>query len=206
GAEGHAGLLSFEFSVGRERIIVNCGSVPKGSSEWRSACAATAAHSTLTVADTNACDIDKDGSIAGHVQTSSVRFEIGGAHIAEMAHNGYMSRFGLTHTRTLQLSTDGEALQGRDLLKGKRGRDYTIRWHLHPSVQVSLSQGGKTALIRTPSGSGWKLKVDSGHLDLEGSIYCGGSAPRRTMQIKTSGITEDEDTQVSWTLSRERKA
>ncbi len=206
GMEGHAGLLSFEFSSGRERLIVNCGSVPHGPGEWRSACAATAAHSTLTVADTNACDIDSDGSIAGSVMTSSHRFEQNGTHYLEMAHNGYYSRFGLTHTRALQLSADGDTLSGRDALQGRKARPFTLRWHLHPTVQVSLSQGGQTALLRTASGSGWKLKVDKGRLGLESSIYCGSSVPRRTMQIKLTDVTSVEDTIVTWTLARERKA
>jgi uncharacterized heparinase superfamily protein len=205
GVEGHAGLLSFEFSTGKERIIVNCGSVPRGPTEWRAACAATAAHSTLTVEDTNACDIDKDGSIAGHVQASTHRFEQNGNHYLEMAHNGYVPRFGLTHTRTLQLSADGEALTGRETLQGRKGRDFTVRWHLHPTVKVSLSQDSRTALLRTPSGIGWRLRLTSGSLALESSIYCGTSVPRRTMQLKTCGTTTGDDTNVMWTLTRERK-
>ncbi|MDD4615640.1 MAG: heparinase II/III family protein [Alphaproteobacteria bacterium] len=206
GTEGHAGLLSFEFSSGRERLIVNCGSAPHASAEWRSACAATAAHSTLTVADTNACEIDGDGSIAGSVMTSTHRFEQNGAHYLEMAHNGYYARFGLTHTRAFQLSADGDTLLGRDALQGKKARPYTLRWHLHPTVQVSLSQGGQTALLRTPSGAGWKLRVEKGQLGLESSIYCGGAVPRRTMQVKLTDVTSSDDTVVTWTLARERKA
>jgi uncharacterized heparinase superfamily protein len=205
GAEGHAGLLSFEFSHGKERIIVNCGAVPNGNAQWRTACAATAAHSTVTVADTNACDIDKDGGVVGMAQTSAQRFEEGGAHGLEMSHDGYRPRFNLHLHRILRLSGDGETLAGRDILQGKAGREFTIRWHLHPTVQVSLSQGGQTALLRTPSGGGWRLRVESGNLSLESSIYCGNAAPRRTMQIKTSGITEMGDTVVTWSLTRERK-
>jgi len=205
GHEGHAGLLSFEFSVGKERLIVNCGSIPEGLPEWRTACAATAAHSTLTVNDTNVCDIDPDGGIAGHVQTFAQRFEENGTQVMEMAHNGYYPRFGLTHNRLLKLSADGETLTGRELLQARKRRDFTIRWHLHPSVQVSLLQGGQTALLRTPSGNGWRLRTERGELGLESSIYCGTSAPRRTMQIQMSGMTETDETIVTWKLTRERK-
>jgi uncharacterized heparinase superfamily protein len=205
GREGHAGLLSFEFSVGRERIIVNCGAVPGGEAKWRAACAATAAHSTVTVADTNACDLDSDGSIVGQMRSSAQRFEEGGAFGLEMAHDGYRSRFGLIHNRILRLSGDGESLSGREILQGPAGREFTLRWHLHPTVQVSLSQGGQTALLRTPSGSGWRLRIERGTLELESSVYCGNAAPRRTMQIKTSALTNDGDTFVTWSLIRERK-
>lgn len=205
GAQGHAGLLSFEFSVGRERIVVNCGSTPDGTSEWRAACAATAAHSTLTIADTNACDVDNEGSIVGHVQTSTQRFDENGTHGIDMVHNGYQARFGLTHNRVLKLSNDGDTLWGRDVLQSRGGQDYALRWHLHPGVQVSLSQGGQTALLRTPSGSGWRLRIEKGELGLESSIYCGNAIPRRTMQIKACGVTVAGSTAISWTLMRERK-
>ena len=206
GTEGHAGLLSFEFTYGRERIIVNCGSVPHGNAPWKTACAATAAHSTLTVSDTNACDIDSDGSIAGTVRTSAHRFEEGGAHGLEMAHDGYRARFGLTYDRSLRLSEDGETLSGRDILQGREGREFTLRWHVHPSVQVSLSQNAQTALLRTPSGSGWRLRLEKGTLALEPSIYCGTTPPRRTLQLKTSSITNAGDTVITWSLTRERKS
>jgi uncharacterized heparinase superfamily protein len=210
GDEGHAGLLSFEFSHGRERIISNCGAVPNGSAEWRAACAATAAHTTVTVGDTNACDIDSDGGIAGIAQTFTQRFDEGGAQGLEMAHDGYHARFGLMHHRILRLSGDGEILTGRDILEskagGKAGREFTLRWHLHPGVQASLSQGGQTALLRTASGSGWRLRVENATLALESSIYCGTTQPRRTMQIKTTGITTGGNSVVTWSLMRERKA
>jgi uncharacterized heparinase superfamily protein len=210
GQEGHAGLLSFEFSVGRDRIICNCGAVPQGSPDWRTAFAATAAHSTLTVADTNACDIDSDGGIAGDVRTGSQRFEEGGTQAIEMTHDGYRARFGLIHHRILRLSSDGETLTGRDILQsagGKNGgHEFTLRWHLHPGVQVSLSHGAQTALLRTAGGGGWRLRIERGTLSLESSVYCGGPAPRRTMQIKTSSVTGNGDTAILWSLTRERKA
>ena len=210
GKDGHAGLLSFEFSHGRERILVNCGSVSRSSlrenaAEWRTACAATAAHSTVTINDTNACDIDRAGGIAGSVRTKTQRFEEDGAHGLEMEHDGYLSKFGLKHHRILRLSGDGETLTGRDILQGKAGHEFAIRWHLHPGVQVSLSQGEQTALLRTASGGGWRLRIENGSLGLESSIYCGGTIPHRTMQIKTNGITQGGDTVVTWSLSRERK-
>jgi porphobilinogen deaminase len=49
------------------------------------------------------------------------------------------------------------------------------------------------------------LRVETGILSLESSIYCGTSSPRRTMQIKTSAITQMGDTVVTWSLARERK-
>ncbi|HWD49219.1 MAG TPA: heparinase II/III family protein, partial [Rhizomicrobium sp.] len=46
----HAGILSFEFSNGSQRIVVNCGSGNARDVHWDSALRATAAHSTVTIA------------------------------------------------------------------------------------------------------------------------------------------------------------
>jgi uncharacterized heparinase superfamily protein len=206
----HAGLLSFEFSLGRERLIVNCGARPGGDAEWHLAMAATAAHSTLTLGHTNACEIRGDGGI-GHrpSHVSAQRYEQEGAHYVEAVHNGYEKKFQVTHHRSLCLAGDGEALHGRDVLAGPSGRDFTVRWHLHPAVQASLAQGGQTALLRLPSGNGWRLKVARGSyggvLSLEPSVYSGGPVPRRTLQIKVSGRTQEDPTVVSWLLTREQK-
>jgi uncharacterized heparinase superfamily protein len=91
-------------------------------------------------------------------------------------------------------------------LQGRSGHVFTIRWHLHPNVQASLSQNGQTALLRTASGGGWRLRIESGSLTLESSVYCGNANPRRTMQIKTSSITDGDETALAWSLTRERKA
>ena len=45
------GTLAFEFSVGAQRVIVNCGAPDAGPTAAREAARATAAHSTLVLAD-----------------------------------------------------------------------------------------------------------------------------------------------------------
>ncbi|MBM3609755.1 MAG: hypothetical protein FJX29_15140, partial [Alphaproteobacteria bacterium] len=52
-ARAHAGTLSFEFSSAGERLIVNCGAPAAQRGAPRQAARLTAAHSTLTLADTS---------------------------------------------------------------------------------------------------------------------------------------------------------
>jgi uncharacterized heparinase superfamily protein len=203
---GHAGLLSFEFGQGRERLIVNCGAVPGAGAEWRVACAATAAHSTLTVEDTNACEVMSSGVVIGTPHVEAQRYEENSAQHIEMTHDGYCPKYGIVHQRVLGLSEDGEELRGVEKLQGPAGRNFTLRWHLHPLVQASLAQSGQTALLRTPSGIGWRLRVENGQLELEPGIYCGTSIPRRSLQLKTSGCTTADQTTVVWSLVREKRS
>lgn len=205
--EAHAGLLSFEFSAGRERIIVNCGAGPLGDPEWRRAMGATAAHSTVTLGDTNACELLADGGIGTRPrEVVSQRYEQDGMEYVEASHDGYAYRQRAIVQRLLGLSKEGDRLFGRELIVGSPGKDFTVRWHLHPSVTALMAQGGGAALLRTPSGLGWRLRIEKGapvDLGLEASVYCGEGAPRRTLQLRVSGRTREEQTIVEWSLVRE---
>lgn len=201
----HAGLMSFEFGHGRERLIVNCGAVD-ANPEWRLALAATAAHSALTVEETNICPVIETGGLGAAPQVEAHRYEQDGMQFIEMVHNGYQSRFGINHQRVLGLGQEGEVLYGREVLTGPSGRHFSLRWHLHPGVQASLTQGGQTALLRPASGGGWRLRVEQGGLlTLEPSIYCGKGVPRRSQQLKISGVTMEPETVVTWSFVREKK-
>jgi len=201
---GHAAVGAFEFGQGRERLIVNCGALPAGGEEWRLALASTAAHSALAVEDTNICDVRGDG-LGPAPQVEVHRYEERDVHCIDVTHDGYRARFGLLHRRRLRLAKDGDELQGRELLSGAPGRTFALRWHLHPAVQVSLAQGGQAALLRTASGAGWRLRVEGASLGLEGSIYCGAGEPRKSLQLKAQSRTQQGETDVVWSLSREKK-
>ena len=206
----HAGLLSFEFSIGRERLIVNCGAGPDDDAEWRTAMAATAAHSTLTLKDTNACEVLPEGGIGQRPKhVTAQRYEQEGSYFVEASHSGYENRFHVIHHRSLCLAAEGDELHGRDVLSGPAGRDFAVRWHLHPSVQASLAQGGQAAILRLPSNSGWRLRVDNAaqgsELSLEPSVYGGGLSPRRSLQIRVSGRTREDPTVINWLLAKEKK-
>ena len=66
---------------------------------------------------------------------------------------GYEPNFGLTHRRRLWLSADGTDLRGEDTLSGAHAGLFTVRFHQHPDMQVSLIQNGGAALLRAPSGT-----------------------------------------------------
>jgi uncharacterized heparinase superfamily protein len=136
-AHAHAGPLSFEMSQGRERIIVNCGGYRGRQSAWRTAARSSAAHSLLVVGDTNAVEINDDGTL-GHAPSAvrCERAEEGGHQWIAVSHDGYRQRFGLTYARELYLSADGDDLRGEEKLTGRSGVSFVIRFHLHPSVEA----------------------------------------------------------------------
>ncbi len=196
-AGAHAGTLSFELSVGRERMIVNCGSVsglepaqggPQAAA-WSLALRGTAAHSTLTIDETNSSEAVTDGGLGRRPAKVTVdRQEEDGAVLIDASHDGYRRPFGLTHHRRLYISVGGDDIRGEDRLEGRGGRPFAVRFHLHPSVQVSAVQGGAAALLRLGGGAGWRLRASGGSLAIEASAYCGvGRAMRRASPVVTPG-------------------
>jgi uncharacterized heparinase superfamily protein len=202
----HAGIGSFEMSVGRQRFIVNCGAHP-ATGPWRKALAATAAHSTLTVADTNQVELIEGGGVRRRPPSvRSVRQDSAEGMLLEITHNGY-SGLGLVHRRILFLSDSGDVFRGEDTLIGASQQRFTIRFHLHPDVQTSLTGSGQTALLRLGDGSGWRFRADANLVAVDDSIYCGsGAAVRRSAALVISGQTESSgDMIVRWAFRREKR-
>lgn len=200
----HAGLLSFEYGFGKERVIVNCGTTAvKG--KWRDLLRSTAAHSTVILDSRNSCGFDDNGILASQPEVRSKRHEDAEIAMIEASHSGYMPRFGLSHLRRVRLTDGGETLQGEDQLLGKCGVPFSIRFHLHPSIQASVIHNGSEILLRARSGMGWRFKASDLILSIEDSIYAGeGESPRRTSQIVVNGVTASASTTIGWELKREK--
>ena len=161
----HAGLLSFELSVGLDRVIVNCGTM--GGSQWQQIGRSTAAHSTLIVADTNVLEIsDRGARQEQEVTVQASRREDSSHVLIESSHDGYAHRYGLRHDRAIYMSADGDQIRGEDSLiaineAGRKIQHFAIRFHLHPQVNVSLATDGATALVRLPRGTGLRFRSSS---------------------------------------------
>ncbi|MDX9859689.1 MAG: heparinase II/III family protein [Rhodospirillales bacterium] len=199
----HAGTLGFEFSVGRDRIVVNCGAHPEPDGRWLNALRATAAHSTLVVDDVNSADLLDGGGLGRKpIDVTAGRREFDGSLLIEARHDGYRKPFGLVHRRAIFLAADGADVRGEDELTGRGGRTFAIRFHLHPRVQASLLAEGAGVLLRTATGNGWKFRAEGGGVSLEDSVYLGDGSPRRAQQILVSGRLDGEGAVVKWRLHR----
>lgn len=213
----HAGTLAFELSVGGTRLIVNCGAYAGEHARWREMPRTTAAHSTLTVADTNSTEILSSGDLGAGVQSVAVkRNDKGGDLWLEAEHDGYGPRFGLLHRRRLFLAHDGSDLRGEDMLlrtgQGKRtAENFAVRFHLHPDVAVALEDGPRNrpvpARLHLPDGSQWSFRAAGDALTtVDDSIYLGRQgAARPCRQIVLSGAPGAGATAavVKWAFKRE---
>lgn len=204
--DAHAGPLSFEMSIGRDRVVVNCGS--HRHADWRAAGRSTAAHSTLTLADTNAFDLKERGGIGKRrAVTTCERNEDGASIWIEAYHDGY-APFGVVHSRRLYLGAGG-GLKGEDSLIQRTsalegdGFAYAVRFHLHPEIQASLVGEGNSVLLRLPQGRGVTFHAGGARLELEESVYLGSGQSasgdvRRSEQIVLSGKIRSDGAVVKW--------
>ncbi|HBR70018.1 MAG TPA: heparinase [Rhodospirillaceae bacterium] len=204
----HAAPLAFEFCYGSERLFVNCGAHPT-QDEWQDALRATAAHNTAGIDSRNACEIREGGHMGRKVRTVvTVREDSKKSSLVEASHDGYVALNGVTHGRRLYMTDKGCDLRGEDTFTCATGlarpHDIAIRFHIHPRVQVTLTQGGDDALLRMPGGTGWRFMHGNGALALEDSIYLGeGTRPRKTKQLVIYGRMEKDFARVKWALRRE---
>lgn len=206
----HAGCLSFEFSAGTQRLVVNCGS----ASKWDGALRATAAHSTVTLADTSMASVLSPGiardlvgarMIGGPVEVSSERRETSHGWCVEAGHDAYLRKFGVVHGRRLTLAPDGSSLTGADTLTPRNlrgaGVPYAVRFHIHPDVRITRAQGGDF-LLKMPSGEGWRFRAGA-EVAVEESVYVGGGlAARKTEQLVLSGTVKGEAVEIAWVFER----
>ena len=226
-AEAHASTLAFELTSGRRPLIVNCGSGSSFGPEWRRAGRATPSHSTLSIEGFSSARIviAKNGAELlrdGPKDVQSEYSTLGDGSRLSTAHDGYRTSHGLTHVRTLDLSQDGRALAGEDLLtildeadeprfdraldaEKLQGIPWAVRFHLHPEVDAALDLGGAAVSMTQKSGEIWVFRHDAeGELRLEPSVYLenGRLRPRATQQVVLSGRAMSYATRIRWSLSK----
>lgn len=227
----HASSLAFELTSGRRAVIVNCGSGISFGEEWRRAGRATPSHSTLCLDNVSSAHLGKPSR---HVPSASemlinapVKMPAELSYLKdgmrfEGAHDGYLREYGLTHVRRLDLSQDGRALVGEDMLfaieddqqarfdrlvdyRKLEGVPYAIRFHIHPEVEATIDMGGSAVSLALKSGEIWVFRHDgTAHLTLDSSVYLetGRLQPRATKQIILSSRAISYSERVRWSLSK----
>lgn len=225
--DGCASTLAFEFSHGPDRLIVNCGGAAFAGGmiplRLEQGLRATAAHSTLTIDDFNSTAVLINGRLGSGVsevevdrrtlspESSGPGAAGSGATRIEASHNGYVSRYGLTHRRILILRDDGTELRGEDLLvpagrKGKRGMiGVALRFHLGPHIELAASSDGKGVTLALPDGSLWQFRSGRDAVTVEESLWADGQGrPLGTRQLVIAAKVPRSGESFSWLLKKMR--
>ncbi len=198
--DGYAGMLSFELSAGDHPLFVNCGCGVAAPAHWRQALRTTAAHSTLTVGDTNSCELLPNGIGRRPAEIDCDRGERDGSIWISASHTGYEPKYGLTHRRRFYVNQSDADLRGEDILVGNQEHPFEVRFHLHPKVVVSFDETATRITLSLPDGTQWRMRTER-PASLEESVYwddAEGILP--SMQLVIRAATTGEATAIKWRL------
>ena len=209
-SRAHAGVLSFEMSVGRgdtaTPLIVNIGDVRDEQAELSDALRTLPAHSTLAIdGSADSWTIVKSGLqsrlFANPLTGGPTEVEVRRADAQDGSWRGFRaSHDGLAqgagparavHARTFALSNGGTKLAGRDELiapadapDGWSSPPATVRFHLHPSIDAEpLGEGNSRFTLQPERGAAWVLEVEGAKAQVEDGIYIVHEARVETRQI-----------------------
>ena len=211
---GSASTLAFEMIDGGQRLVVNCGGpglLPHAlPAELVQALRTTAAHSTLTLGDTNSTAIIADGSLGKGVSEVGIeRFEDNDSSRVQASHDGYVRGFGLVHQRTIVLGNDGKEVRGNDQLiaKGRKkireAAPFAIRFHLAPGIEATSTADGMGAILRPSGAPPWNFRCRGAMLSIEESLHVSGSGEvRPTLQLAIVGEVSALGGATAWQFRR----
>lgn len=225
GGSAHASTLAFEMTSGRRPVIVSCGSGTSFGPVWRQAGRATVSHSVLALEGYSSSRFGRGQgeALAERAHVVMARPITDGAEPGlMMAHDGWSRTHGLTHSRSLYLSSDGRRLTGQDALgpvtqperarlaaelarRGGAPLRYAVRFHLHPDVEAQIDLGGSAVSLALRSGEVWVFRPsDPSGMTLEPSAYLerGRLKPRPAQQIVVTGQIDGGEALIGWTLAK----
>lgn len=153
----HADTLSFELSIGEQRVIVNGGTSVYGTDDERSRQRGTLAHSTVTVGGINSSDVWGGFRVGRRARPCDVRAGVdGGSLYMAAAHDGYRHLPDRPiHHRDWLLTHD--SLRIEDRLSNK-GQSAEARFHLHPGVTAHIEGNGGTLVLPNGRRVAWRAK------------------------------------------------
>lgn len=164
----HADTLSFEWSVGCQRVIVNSGTSMYGVSAERLRQRQTLAHNTVVVDNQDSSEVWSGFRVArranAQLHFTKIKPSIGCE--IEASHDGYKRLKGrVIHTRNIKLSSS-ELLISDELIGGWKCAD--AFFHLHPSITVSKLND--KLILQLPDGKQYSVET-SGSIHIESSLW-----------------------------------
>ena len=188
GQGAHAGTLSFEMSVGKQRVIVNCVpiQVAMRPGAWPSARRPPIPHCGGGQELSRDCE---DGTIgATGVTATSERLEADGNTWIDMSHDGYLASHDVVQAASLYQRI-GLDIRGEDTLEGSG--DHKFRSAFTFTLGESFAGAGRHISPVETARQIWLADAVFGRIaSLQESIYLGTVETKRTEQIVIVGALQ----------------
>ena len=164
----------------------------------------TAAHSTLTLNNTNAYKILSNEHLSRVPDKLEVkRVERYGANVIEMENYGYKNQYDAIHKRLIYVDKDGLDIRGEDNIYCPMELNFDIRFYLDPNVKTLITNNGKNVVLRLSNGSGWKFSSSLEKLDIVSNRNINiNNQPIINELIHLTGKTKELITIIKWSLKK----
>ncbi|MBA5762792.1 alginate lyase family protein [Vibrio sp. 404] len=136
----HADSLSFELSIGNQRLFVNSGTSLYGVGSERLRQRSTPAHNTVVIDDENSSEVWSGFRVARRARSKLLNNgKFCGGCFVEASHDGYLRLRGrVVHTRRIDVAADRIVIA--DKLEGS-WVSARAHYHIHPDVEVNADGG-----------------------------------------------------------------
>lgn len=189
----HADTLSFELSLGEQRVIVDSGTSCYGNSPERQRQRSTPAHNTVCLNGENSSEVWGGFRVARRARPFGLRIhqDADGASVV-CSHDGYKRLPGKpVHQREWTLRASEFFVEDHVISNSTKPVGAALsRYHFHPDVQVSLSSSEREGSLLLPDGRTIAWQVTSGKAALVPSTYhpeFGKSLPNTCLQVRFEG-------------------
>lgn len=220
--KAHAGFMSFEMSSGDAPMIINCGAPSPDHDQWRLFSRTTPAHSTLSFEDDSLAEFNvaaghnepaADATLVDPANPQGAFSDQGDNLRIKGSHDGYMGRYGVSHSRQILVSPSGNLISSEDKLSAPRSLKsphgliagaFAIRFHLHPSVKAQITGDGSSVTLILRNGETWRISSNAEETSIEDSMLLADHrGPQKTLQVVLSGMMgEASEIRIVWNIER----
>lgn len=192
----HADTLSFELSIGCERVFVNSGTSQYGLGEKRLTERRTMTHNTVEVDQKDSSQVWSGFRVAKRARVLKRNSSLVGDNvILEAAHNGFKKIFnGPLHHRKLTLKSN--SLQIADSLEGAFSKAIA-RFYIHPEIDAEIE-----ANMLTLNGKHFKLSCDVSALQVtlvDSTWHPGFGLTKKNKCLEVLFTTPFTEIEFKWT-------
>lgn len=176
----HADTLSFEMSLGQQRVLVNSGTSTYDIGPLRAFERSTAAHNTVEINGCDSSEVWSSFRVARRARVHGIDLQEGPAGMSIVAaHTGYERLPGKPwHRRRWSLQPGRLVIE--DEVSEHGVRKAVARFHFHPDVVVE-----SPSVIRLPDGRECRCSVDGGQAEVVASMW----APEFGLRLPSACIS-----------------